>query len=462
MMENASIILAAGIGKRMHSSLPKVMHQICGRPMVQYVIDAAKDATDRVIAVISEKMDKNVFSDVEIVHQKIPLGTGDAVKKVLNVINDMSDNAYIFIMTGDNPLIKSSDLKELLSFYKERDSDVTLLTALTDNPEGLGRVIRNGDEFVKIVEEKDATGEEKKINEINTGIYVFTKKYLAQSVGKITPNNSQKEYYLTDALTIMKQEGANISVKRLGRKLPIYGVNNRKELSIATRILQGEILDKLMFSGVTIVNPETTSIDYSVKIGNDTTILPGVLIQGKTSRGKGCSIGPNTHIIDAVIGNYSTVQFSVVMQSEIGESCTIGPFSYVRPGNKMDRNVKIGTFVEVKKSQFGENTKVPHLSYIGDAIVGKNVNIGAGTITCNYSGLQGKKKNPTFIEDGVFIGSNSILVAPVRIKKGAYTAAGSVITNDVPEFSLAIGRAKQVNKEGWVKRREKSNDRTEK
>ena len=456
-MENISIILSAGIGKRMHSSLPKVMHPICGRPMVQYVIDAAKDVTDKVIVVISNKIDKSIFKDVTIAYQDVPLGTGDATKSALNAIKDASDDARILILTGDNPLIKSSDLKSFLSYCNEKDSDAALLTAVAENPEGFGRIIRNKEEFVRIVEEKDATEEEKKIKEINTGIYVFKKKYLSYSLQKITPNNAQKEYYLTDALSILKDAGIKINVKRLERSLPVYGVNNRKELSLATKIIQQEILDRLMLKGVTILNPETVSIDYNVVIGNDTVILPNVLIEGETKIGNGCTIGPNTRITDALIGNGTDVQFSVIIQSEIGENCTIGPFSYIRPGNRMSKNVKIGTFVEVKKSHFGEDTKVPHLSYIGDATIGKNVNIGAGTITCNYSGLEGKKKNPTFIEDNVFIGSNNTLVAPVKIKKGAYTAAGSAITKDVPESALAIGRARQVNKENWVKRRKKSN-----
>ncbi len=460
-MKNISIILAAGIGKRMHSSIPKVMHSICGRPMVQYTVDVAKNVTDEVVVIISNRIDKSIFKDVTIAYQNIPLGTGDAAKSAFNAIKDASDNTYILILTGDNPLIESSDLRSFLSFCREKDSDVALLTAVTDNPQGLGRIVRNKDEFIRIIEEKDATEEEKKIKEINTGIYILKKKYLVHSLQKITPNNAQKEYYLTDALAVLKKEGVKINVRRLRRNLPVYGVNNRRELSIATRTIQQKILDKLMLSGVTILNPNTVSIDYDVIIGNDTVIFPNVLIQGKTKIGKGCTIGPNTQIVDALVGDNTSVQFSVVMQSEIEGNCTVGPFSYIRPGNRISKNVKIGTFVEVKKSHFGENTKVPHLSYIGDATIGKNVNIGAGTITCNYSGLQGKKKNPTFIEDNVFIGSHNTLVAPVKIKKGAYTAAGSVITNNVPEFALAIGRARQVNKEKWVKRRKKSNGRFE-
>lgn len=455
-MKNVCIVLAAGVGKRMHSSLPKVMHPICGRPMVQYVIDAAKGISDKIIVVISEEMDRDAFSNVELVYQKVPLGTGDAVRQALTATSNIPDEAPVLIVTGDNPLIKSSDLKELLAFYKDTKSGVALLTALSDNPIGFGRIIRCKTDFVKIVEEKDATEEEKKINEINTGIYVFAKKYLVETVNEITPNNLQKEYYLTDALTILKKKGVKVSVKKLERKFPVYGVNNRKELSIATKIIQGEIIDKLMLAGVTIMSTDTVCIDFDVKIENDVTILPGVLIQGKTTIGKDCVIGPNTRIVNSVIKNNVSVQYSVVRQANVGDNCKIGPFAYVRPDSKMSKNVKIGAFVEIKKSQFGENTKVPHLSYIGDATVGKNVNIGAGTITCNYDGLQ-SKKNPTFIEEDVFIGSHNTLVAPVKIGKGAYTAAGSVITEEVPEDALAIGRAKQVNKKEWAKRRKKSN-----
>ncbi len=455
-MKNVCIVLAAGVGKRMHSSIPKVMHPICGRPMVKYVIDAAKGISDKVVVVISEKIDKNVFSNVELVYQKVPLGTGDAVRQALTAVSNIPDETPVFIITGDNPLIKSSDLKELLAFHRDAKSGAALLTALSDNPIGFGRIVRHETDFVKIVEEKDATEEEKKINEINTGVYVFAKKHLADAISEITPNNLQKEYYLTDALTILKKKGVKVSVKKMERKFSVYGINNRKELSIATKIIQEEILDKLMFSGVTIINPDSVCIDFDVRIENDVTILPGVLIQGKTTIGKDCVIGPNTRIVDSVIKSDVGVQYSVIRQANVGDNCKIGPFAYVRPDSKMSKNVKIGAFVEVKKSQFGENTKVPHLSYIGDTTVGENVNIGAGTITCNYDGLQSKKKQ-TFIEKDVFIGSHNTLVAPIKIGKGAYTAAGSVITEEVPEDALAIGRAKQINKKEWAKRRKKSN-----
>ncbi len=452
-MEKTAIILAAGIGKRMHSKTPKVLHKICGREMVLYPIEAARKAGfEEVIVVISKNMEDEIFKDVKLAYQNVPLGTGDAAAKGLNAVNGQS-NTEVLVLTGDNPLIEREDLKKLADFFEKGNFDAVVLSAEADNPKGLGRVISEKGEFVKIVEEKDATDEEKKIKEINTGIYIFKKSVLEDSLNHLSNDNAQKEYYLTDTLSYLKKKGKRVGVLKMDRKLPVYGVNNRKELAVATKLIQEKILENLMLSGVTIVNPETASIDWDVKIGNDTVIYPGTMISGKTEIGSGCEIGPNTKIENTKIGNNVKVQFSVILESEIGDSCNIGPFSYVRPGNKFVKNVKIGTFVEVKKSFVDVNSKIPHLSYIGDATVGKNVNIGAGTITCNYSGLEGHKKNPTHVGDNVFIGSHSTLVAPVKIANNAYTAAGSVINKDVPEWALAIGRAKQINKENWVKRR---------
>ncbi len=455
-MDKAAIVLAAGIGKRMHSKLPKVLHKICGREMVLYPIDAAKNAGfGKVVAVISKNMDSDIFKNSAIVaYQDVPLGTGDAVRKGLDAIKGFSADMDVLILTGDNPLIKTRDIERFYDFYKESGVDAALLTGIAENPSGLGRVIKKGSKFDKIVEEKDATNEEKRIKEINTGIYLFKKGMLEESLKHLSNKNAQGEYYLTDTLYYLEKNGFKVGVLRMDRTIPVYGVNNRVELSVATKIIQKEILDKLMMQGITVINPDTTSIGYGVEIGNDTIIYPGCVIEGKTSVGKECAIGPNARILDAEIGKGTAVQFSVVIDSKIGENCNIGPFSYVRPGNVFGNDVKIGTFVEVKKSKVGNRSKVPHLSYIGDATVGKDVNIGAGTITCNFSGLEGPhKKNPTLIEDNVFIGSHNTLVAPVVIHKNAYTAAGSVINKEVPEWALAIGRAKQVNKEEWVKRR---------
>ncbi len=454
MMDKIAIVLAAGIGKRMHSKTPKVLHKICGSEMVFYPIEAAKKAGfENVVVVISENIDTALFKNEKVAIQKVPLGTGDAAAKGLDAVQSAPENAEILIITGDNPLTEADDIVPFSRFFENGNFDAVVLSGEADNPTGLGRIIADKGEFVKIVEEKDATPDEKKIREINTGIYLFKKSALKESLAHLSNNNAQGEYYLTDTLYYLKNAGKKVGVFKMERKLPIYGVNNRKELSIATKIIQQKILDSLMLSGVTILNPETVSIDRKVKIGNDTVIYPGSVIYGETKIGSRCEIGPNVKIENAKIGNGVKAQFSVILNSEIGDECNIGPFSYVRPGNKFESNVKIGTFVEVKKSFVDENSKIPHLSYIGDATIGKNVNIGAGTITCNFSGLEGHKKNPTHIGDNVFIGSHTTLVAPVNIANNAYTAAGSVINRDVPEWTLAIGRAKQVNKENWVKRR---------
>jgi bifunctional UDP-N-acetylglucosamine pyrophosphorylase/glucosamine-1-phosphate N-acetyltransferase len=447
------VVLGAGIGKRMHSKVPKVLHKICGREMIFYAIDSVKDIVDSVVVVINESMPKELFEGFEVRVQKTPLGTGDALKVALTGI----DTDLVLVTTGDNPLFEKEDILKFYNFFKETNSDISFISAEADDPTNLGRVLRSGDEFVKIVEEADATEEEKAIKEINTGVYLFKFSLLSKILEELLNNNAQGEYYLTDTLTIAKDKGYKVTVYKLPKKLPIYGVNNRFELSIAEKIIQEKILKKHMLNGVTIHNPETQKIDYFVEIENDTEILPGCVLEGKTKIESDCVIGPFAQIIDSHISKGSIVKQSVVMNSYVGENCSIGPFAYVRPENILVRNVKIGTFVEVKKSKFDEGAKVPHLSYIGDATVGKNVNIGAGTITCNFSGLEGNKKNPTLIEDDVFIGSHSTLVAPLVIRKGAYTAAGSVITQEVPEDSLAIARAQQVNKIGWVKRRKGQN-----
>lgn len=449
-----SIVLGAGIGKRMHSKLPKVLHKICGRELIFYAIDAVKQISDGgVIVVINEKMDANLFSDYSVKLQKEPLGTADAVRVA---ISDL-DTDIVLIATGDNPLLEPNDILEFYNFFKETNSDIAFISAEADNPSNLGRVIKSEGKFIKIIEETDASDEEKKIKEINVGVYFAKFSILKNLIQKISNKNAQGEYYLTDILYKALEEQFNVSVYKLPKKLPIYGVNNRIELSMAEEIIQKKIIEKHMLNGVTIHNPQTQKIDYSVEIGEDVELLPGCILEGKTKIESDCIIGPYTQIINSHISKKSSVKQSVVIESYVGENCSIGPFAYVRPENILSNNVKIGTFVEVKKSHFGENTKVPHLSYIGDATVGKNVNIGAGTITCNYSGLEGNKKNPTYIEDEVFIGSHSTLVAPLIIRKGAYTAAGSVITDEVEEDSLAIGRARQVNKVGWVKRRKEQN-----
>jgi len=457
-MKKVAIVLAAGIGKRMYSKTPKVLHRICGREMVFYAIDAVKNISDKVVVVISRNIPENIFGSLEVAIQEFPLGTGDAAKAGLSKIEGFPPDAIVIVLTGDNPLIREEEIKLLLEFHLRNKNGVTVLSANAFEPSGLGRVIRKGKRFIKIIEERDATPQEKLISEINTGIYIFEKDLLEEGLLKISNKNAQGEYYLTDIFETLKEK-TKIGVMVLPRRLPIYGVNNRKELAIASQLIQSEIIENLMLNGVTIINPQSVIIDYGAEINNDTTVFPETIIQGKTKIESGSEIGPFARIVDSIIGSNVKVQFSVIINSVIGVNCSVGPFAYIRSGNVLDKSVKIGTFVEVKNSKFKENAKVSHLSYIGDADVGKNVNIGAGTITCNFSGLEGNKKNPTYIEDDVFIGSNTTLVAPVTVKKRAYTAAGSVITENVPEDSLAIGRAKQVNKTEWVKRRKSSNDK---
>ncbi|MCP5455054.1 MAG: bifunctional UDP-N-acetylglucosamine diphosphorylase/glucosamine-1-phosphate N-acetyltransferase GlmU [Thermotogae bacterium] len=433
-----SIILAAGKGTRMKSDFPKVMHKICEKPMINWVIDTASLVSEEVGVVLGHGIDKIkeiIPQNIKVFEQKEQLGTGHAVMQC----GDFMKSDDFLVLYGDVPLISEKTLTELIKKHKEENNDATLITVNTENPYGYGRIIRNGTK-VKIVEHKDADEEQLKIKEINSGIAVFKGGILHETLKLIRNDNVQGEYYLTDVFEKFEKTGI-LNIKDITE---VTGVNDRVQLAMLEKKAREYINEKFMLSGVTIINPENTYISPDAKIGNDTVIYPDTYINGKTEIGKKCIIGPGTSITECIIGDGAKILKSECENSEIKSNASVGPWSRIRPGSSIGENVKIGNFVETKKTKIAKNSKAQHLTYLGDATIGENVNIGAGTITCNYDG---KNKFKTSIGDESFVGSNSSLVAPVNIGKKSLIAAGSVITKDVPDYSLAFGRAKQVVKE---------------
>ncbi len=445
-----AIILAAGKGKRMKSSLEKVFHKVLGIPMVERIIRACKESEISPVIGVFSPSGKDMVNTLEVkpdivIIQDTPLGTGDAVRRAWDYLV-----GAVIILPGDMPLLTGEELLRIKNTYEKSGADALVVAMELDDPGYYGRIVLdNNGHLKKIVEYTDATEEEKRIRLVNTGVYVLDGDLLRKHLDKLTPANAQGEYYLTDVFPMMIRDGVRVSVYRADDPTLYMGVNNRYMLSVAEDIARQRYLKKLMLNGVTIHMPETVYIEESVRVEADVEIWPYTIIKRNTYVASGAVLGPSTYIEDSHIGENATVTYSHIVGATVGKEDVVGPFSRLRPGASLEENVKVGNFVEIKKSKLGRGTKASHLSYIGDAEVGENVNIGAGTITCNYDGF---KKNPTYIEDGVFIGSDSILVAPVRIGKGAYTAAGSVITKDVPPGALAIGRARQVNKEGWVEK----------
>lgn len=454
-MEKATaIILAAGKGTRMKSSLPKVLHKVCGKPMIEHVLTAAEEAgVDRNILVVgygSQKVEETLGDQVQYAYQYEQLGTGHAVLQAAELLKGY--NGAVLVICGDTPLLTGETFSKLLAYHRERKAVATVLTGIMDNPYGYGRIIRNSNGGVtKIVEEKDASPEEKRVQEINTGTYCFDSNLLFAALEKITPHNAQGEYYLTDVISMFVERNLKVEAVVAENVLETMGINSRKHLAEAEGYLRQRILDKLMDQGVTIIDPVSTFIHTEVKIGKDTIIHPFTIIEGKTIIGEECVIGPSSRINSSQIGNGSVIEHSTVLESSLGQEVKVGPYAYLRPGTIAHDHVKIGDFVEIKKSVIGENSKIPHLSYVGDAEIGSGVNVGAGTITCNYDG---KNKYKTIIEDGAFIGSNSNLVAPVQIGKSAVIGAGSTVSKDVPAQALGIARAKQKNIEGWKSNKE--------
>lgn len=452
MTELRAVILAAGKGTRMRSKLPKVLHKVGGKAMLQHVLDAADaaGAAEKIVIVGhgAELVESMVGEQGKIVLQAEQLGTGHAVMQTKDALAGFTGTAMI--LCGDTPLLDGEELKKFYEAHVQSGAAATVLTAFMDNPFGYGRIVRDADGDVQgIVEEKDADAQQKLIKEINTGIYCLECPLMFDVLATLTCDNAQGEYYLTDVLTKLNEAGKKVGGVVTEDSDMVMGINSRRQLAEAESVMRVRILNKLMDEGVTIMDPASTFIESSVKIGRDTVIYPFTWLEGNTEIGEDCEIGPNVRLTNVEVGNGTHLQFVYGHDCKVCDEVTAGPYVHLRPDTVIGNKVKIGNFVEVKNSNVGTGTKLPHLTYIGDSDIGSGVNMGCGCITVNYDG---KKKHRTVIEDNAFVGCNTNLVAPVTVKAGCYIGAGSTITKEVPENSLGIARAKQKNIEGWAEK----------
>jgi bifunctional UDP-N-acetylglucosamine pyrophosphorylase / glucosamine-1-phosphate N-acetyltransferase len=456
--EIKAVILAAGKGTRMKSSLPKVLHEIFQKTLLQRVIDsvfATKNASEIFVIIghqaedVTKHVKKNYENNIKTILQEPQLGTGDAVFKAYDHLKNFKGT--LLILCGDTPLIRTQTIEKFVEFHRQSSSDLTVMSAVFENPTNYGRIIRNEVGFLqKITEEKDASTEEKAVKEINAGIYCVEWDKVAPAFFELTTNNKQGEYYLTDIVDWAVKKGLKAQAFILEDNQEIFGINSRQHLSVAADFLNKRKLNELMDNGVTIIDPSSTWISPETTIESDSIIYPGCYIDGKNQLGKNNIIGPNTYINGNVVTSENVkILLSKVSDVQIAANSTVGPFAHIRDGVIIKEKVRVGNFVEIKKSEINKNTNVAHLSYIGDANLGEDVNIGAGTITANYNALT-KVKSKTVIENEVKTGSNSVLVAPVKIGKRANIAAGSVITKDIPENALGITRSPLKIIENWV------------
>lgn len=448
-----SVILAAGMGTRMKSKMPKVLHKVCGKPLCKWVIDASKEAGAKSICTVvghKAQMVKDTLKDVcGYAVQAEQKGTGHAVMQAADAIK--ASEGEVVILNGDTPLVTAQTIKNAIEYHRSEGNQATVITAVLPDATGYGRIVRGTDGGVmKIVEQKDASDEEKKISEVNSGMYVFDSESLLFALDKITPNNAQGEYYLTDTLEILLGEGKKVGGYAITDNDEIRGINDRVQLSEAEKIMRGRINETHMRAGVTMRDPDSVYIEADVEIGNDTEICPNVTLKSGTKIGSDCVIGSGSMLDGAVIHDNVDILSSVILQSEVESGTHVGPFAYIRPGCRVGKDVKVGDFVELKNSNINDGTKISHLTYIGDSDVGERVNFGCGTVTCNYDG---KNKYRTVIGDDCFVGCNTNFVAPVNVGDGVYIAAGSTITENIPDGTLSIARARQVNKEGWKDKR---------
>lgn len=451
MLSNCcAVILAAGAGKRLKSKKPKALAEVLFKPMVQWVVDAVRSCEIEDICIVTghgAEYIEDYFGDtVKYARQTEQLGTGHAVMAASDFIKKHS-GSDVLIMYGDAPFISKDTIEGMYNAHKEAGCTCTLLSAVLDNPFGYGRIFKNNGKFEKIVEERDCTAEQKLIKEANVGMYWADADRLLFGLSKITPNNAQHEYYLTDLPMVLAQNGDNVDSYPIGDNDETASANDRVQLHQLNKSAAKREIMRVLNNGVSVMDESGIIISPDANIGRDTLILPGTVIKGKVTIGEDCVIGPNAYIEDSVVGNGVKVNSSQIYCAKVGDGTRIGPFAYIRPDSVIGENVKIGDFVEIKNSTIGARTSVSHLTYIGDSDVGEHVNFGCGTVTCNYDGL---KKHRTVIGNDAFIGCNTNLVAPVTVGDGAYTAAGTTVTDDVPEGSLAIGRSRQTNKAGWA------------
>jgi bifunctional UDP-N-acetylglucosamine pyrophosphorylase/glucosamine-1-phosphate N-acetyltransferase len=450
MEELIAVILAAGEGTRMKSSLPKVLHRLCGKPMLWHVLESAKAVTDRQVVITgygSEQVREYFGEDLFYLEQQERLGTGHALQQSLPCLPEAG---LALVLCGDTPLLEKEVLQELISLHRQSGAAATVLTSPMKDPSGYGRIVRdeNGD-LLKIVEELHLTPEERLLGEINTGTYCFNIRALKKFLPLLPKNEEKGEYYLTDLVHMLVEAGLGVRAQLVEDARLALGINDRLQLSQAAALMREKINERLMLEGVTIIDPASTYIDAGVEVGTDTIIYPQTVLEGKTKVGKNCRLGPGAHLIDTRMGDDVLCRHSLVLESVIENGVNIGPYAHIRPGCKIGSSVKIGDFVEIKNSSIERGSKVPHLSYIGDAEIGSGVNMGAGSIVVNYDG---RRKHKTIIEEGAFIGCNSNLVAPLSIGKESFIAAGSTVTRDVPPGSLMISRPGQEIKKGLGKR----------
>ncbi len=444
MREIEAVVLAAGKGKRMVSALPKVLHPICGRPIISYVLEtlSAVGMASPVIVVGhgADRVRATLGEGVRYAVQEEQLGTGHAVAQALPLLEGYAGT--VLIVYGDVPLLRPATVETLVAHHRAQGAAATILTDLRDDPAGYGRVLRDARGNVsRIVEEPDATPEEREVREVNAGMYAIECGALREAVAAIQPGNAQGEYYLTDAIGVLLGAGHTVAAVVAASSQETTGINSRGELARAEAAVRARLLDALMEAGVTIVDPGATYVHAGVRVGPDTTLHPGTILEGDTSIGEGCTIGPSARLVDAEIGDRVTIVASTVTSSTVGDDSRIGPYSHLRPGVRLGRFVEVGNFAEMKNVTVGDRTKVHHVSYLGDATVGERVNIGAGTVTCNFDG---RAKHHTVIEDRAFIGSDTMLIAPVRVGSDAVTGAGSVVRRDVPARGVAVGMPARV------------------
>jgi bifunctional UDP-N-acetylglucosamine pyrophosphorylase / glucosamine-1-phosphate N-acetyltransferase len=457
MPDTHVVVLAAGQGTRMKSDLPKVLHRIAGRPLIDYVLrtaDAVNPATVTVIVghraeVVRERLSARSTLNFALQHPQ--LGTAHALQQAESVLAGRSGT--VVLLSGDVPLLTRRTLERLVDAHRGGGAAATVVTATVDRPYGYGRIVRSHGRIARIVEERDASPAERQIKEINGGIYAFDLAPLFDALRGIASQNAQGEFYLTDLIAIYRRRKLPVETLMVENPEEIRGINSRTELAEVSRLVRQTKNEELMAAGVTLIDPATTYIDPDVEIGRDTVIHPGVIIEGTTTIGSACEIQGHVRIADSQIGDQVSINnFCLIVGARVADRVTIGPFAHLRPETEVHEGAKIGNFVELKKTSLGAGSKVNHLSYLGDATVGSSVNVGAGTIICNYDGV---KKSQTVIEDGAFIGSDTQLIAPVTVGKGAYVGTGTTVREDVPPGSLAVSAGKQRNIEGWVEKKKK-------
>ncbi|SFS86779.1 bifunctional UDP-N-acetylglucosamine diphosphorylase/glucosamine-1-phosphate N-acetyltransferase GlmU [Marininema halotolerans] len=453
-----AVVLAAGKGTRMKSTRHKVLHPVCGKPMIDHLTDhLTKMGVSETVVIIghdAESIQAHLKNRVHFALQEEQLGTAHAVMQARTKLE--GKDGITLVLNGDHPLFSQTTLEHVVSQHQELGSAATILTANLADPTGYGRVIRQADGSVdRVVEHKDATDEERKVSEVNTGTFCFDNQKLWRALEQVGNNNAQGEYYLPDLIAILHKEGEKIGAVTIADPNEAQGVNDRVQLAQAEKMMRQRILENHMRNGVTVIDPNHTYIDTDVVIGADTTIHPGTYLRGNTHIGSVCEVGPQVDLSNVRIADGTKISYSVVDQATLESEVTVGPFSYLRPSSHLEKGSKVGAFAEMKNARLGEGSKIPHLSYVGDADVGKHVNFSCGSITVNYDG---SKKHRTVVEDDAFIGCNVNLVAPVTVGKGGFVAAGSTVTKNVPADALAVARERQTNKENYASRLKKKRE----